>query len=258
MDNLIAAGKAKPFIIVMANSYLNGIYGGAGGGRGAGRGAATGTAPGRGPAAPGAMGPVADEQLVFVGAPPVGAGGGPGGGPGMGGRGGRGRGGVGGPGGPGAATGPAGRSGLAGPGRGGFNTGPFQTVLLDELIPYVDQNYRTLADAQHRAMAGLSMGGMYTKSITMSHLDTFGNIGIFSGGNIATTDITDMAGFKQKVKVVFVSYGSRENGAAGKTAVEGLQQAGVKAVFYESANTAHEWLTWRRSLYQFAPLLFQD
>jgi len=130
--------------------------------------------------------------------------------------------------------------------------------MIEELIPYIDANFRTMADAGHRAMSGLSMGGMYTKSITMAHLDTFSHIGIFSGGNIAPTDITDMAAFKQKVKLVFVSYGSRENGAAGKTNVEALKQAGIKSVFYESPNTAHEWLTWRRSLHEFAPLLFQD
>jgi len=67
-----------------------------------------------------------------------------------------------------------------------------------------------------------------------------------------------MGTFKQKVKIVFVSYGSRENGAAGKANVEAMQQAGIKSVFYESPNTAHEWLTWRRSLHQFAPLIFQD
>jgi len=67
-----------------------------------------------------------------------------------------------------------------------------------------------------------------------------------------------MPAFKEKVKLVFVSYGSRENGAAGKASVEALTQAGINSVFYESPNTAHEWLTWRRSLYQFAPLLFKN
>ena len=107
-------------------------------------------------------------------------------------------------------------------------------------------------------MAGLSMGGMQTRTITLANLDKFSHIGIFSGGSIAPSDITDMTAFKQKVKLVFVSYGSRENGAAGKTNVEELQQAGIKSVFYESPNTAHEWQTWRRSLHEFAPLLFQD
>src|SRR5664280_2646999 len=92
------------------------------------------------------------------------------------------------------------------------------------------------------------MGGMQTRGITLANLDKFSHIGIFSGGNIALTNITDMPAFKEKVKVVFVSYGSRENGAAGKASVEALKQAGINSVFYESPNTAHEWLTWRRSL----------
>ena len=67
-----------------------------------------------------------------------------------------------------------------------------------------------------------------------------------------------MDDFKQKVKLVFISYGGRENGAAGKANVEALKQAGVNGVFYESPNTAHEWLSWRRSLHEFAPLLFKN
>ena len=134
----------------------------------------------------------------------------------------------------------------------------FTHVLIDDLIPYVDKNYRTQSDAAHRAMAGLSMGGMQTKSITLSNLDTFANIGLFSGGNISPSDIADMPAFKAKVKVVFVSYGSRENGTSGKAAVESLKQQGINANWYESPSTAHEWLSWRRSLYNFAPLLFKD
>ena len=129
-------------------------------------------------------------------------------------------------------------------------------LLIEDLIPYIDANFRTIADQPHRAMAGLSMGGMQTRGIALGHLDKFSHIGIFSGGSIALTNITDMAAFKQKVKLVFVSYGSRENGAAGKANVEALRQAGINSVFYESPNTAHEWLTWRRSLREFAPLVF--
>ena len=139
-----------------------------------------------------------------------------------------------------------------------FNFTAFERVLIDELIPFVDANFRTQADSGHRAMAGLSMGGMQTKQITLANLDKFSHIGIFSGGSIAPSDITDMDSFKKTVKVVFISYGSRERGATGKANVEALQQAGVKSVFYESPDTAHEWLSWRRSLYQFAPLLFQE
>ena len=155
-------------------------------------------------------------------------------------------------------------------GPGGFNFNAFEHVLIDDLIPFVDAHFRTLADQPHRAMAGLSMGGMQTRSITLAHLDTFSQIGVFSGGSIAVTNITDMAAFKEKVKLVFVSYGSRELGtnrvgaARGgfggdpKVNVADLKAAGVNSVFYESPNTAHEWQSWRRSLREFAPLLFNE
>jgi enterochelin esterase family protein len=125
-------------------------------------------------------------------------------------------------------------------------------------VPFIDVNFRTLADQPHRAMSGLSMGGMQTRTITMANLDKFSHIGIFSGGSIAAADVTDMAAFQKKVKVVFVSYGSRENGATGKTNVEALKQAGLKSAFYESPETAHEWLSWRRALQEFAQMLFQN
>ena len=195
MDNLIADGKAKPFLIVMSNSYL--VTGGAGPGRGGPPGG------GRGPA-------------------PAGAPGGPG----------RGRGFV-------------------------MTDTPFEHALIEEIIPFVDANFRTLADQPHRAMAGLSMGGAYTHGITLAHLDKFAYIGMFSGGSIAESEIKDMADFKKKVKLVFASYGSRENSATAKTNTEELKKAGINAVFYESPLTAHEWLSWRRSLHEFAPLLFQ-
>ncbi len=144
-----------------------------------------------------------------------------------------------------------------GPGGFRFDFSPFEHLLVDDLVPFIDANFRTLTDQPNRAMAGLSMGGMQTRVVTMGHLDMFSHIGIFSGGSIAPADIKDMDAFKKNVKVVFVSYGSRENGAPGKAAVEALKQAGVNSVFYESPETAHEWQSWRRSLYQFAPLLFQ-
>ena len=135
----------------------------------------------------------------------------------------------------------------------------------------MDANYRTLADQPHRAMAGLSMGGLQTHNITLAHLDTFSHIGLFSGGSIGVNEISDLPGFKQKVKVVFIGYGSREiepgarrgGGRGGfggdpKANADALKEAGVKSHFYVSPQTAHEWLSWRRSLHEFAPLLFQD
>jgi enterochelin esterase family protein len=210
MDNLIAAGKTRPFIIVMDNG------GNIGGGAGArGRGA-----------------PAGGQPAAATPAPPAGA-----------------------PRGAGAAAPPA----AGGRGRGNFDFSAFERILLEELITFVDGNYRTLADQPNRALAGLSMGGMQTRTIGLKHLDKFSALGIFSGGSIAPTDITDLAAFKRRVKTVFVSYGSKENGAtAAKANAEALAQAGITTVFYVSPETAHEWQSWRRSLYQFAPLLFRN
>jgi enterochelin esterase-like enzyme len=150
-----------------------------------------------------------------------------------------------------------------------FDIKPFQTVLVDELISYIDASFRTLSDQPHRAMAGLSMGGMETKMITLANLDKFAYIGLFSGGSISMDDVNNTPGFREKVKLVFVSFGSREleNRRAGgrgpfggdpKANAEALKQASINSVFYISPNTAHEWQSWRRSLREFAPLLFKD
>jgi len=149
-----------------------------------------------------------------------------------------------------------------------FEIKPFQMVLVDELIPYIDANFRTLSDQPHRAMAGLSMGGMETKMITLANLDKFSHIGLFSGGTFSMDDVNNTPGFRDKVKLVFVSFGSRElenrGGRRGffggdpKANADALKQAGINSVFYISPNTAHEWQSWRRSLREFAPLLFKD
>jgi enterochelin esterase family protein len=145
-----------------------------------------------------------------------------------------------------------------GNGRGILDFSGFEHALIEDVIPHIDANFRTIADQPHRALAGLSMGGMQTRAMAPAHLDTFSHIGIFSGGSIATNEIKNLAAFKQQVKVVFVSYGSRENGADGITNVAALKEVGVNSVYYESPNTAHEWQTWRRSLHEFAPLLFKE
>jgi enterochelin esterase-like enzyme len=156
----------------------------------------------------------------------------------------------------------------AGPGGRAFNFRAFEKALIEDFIPFIDGNFRTIADQRHRAMAGLSMGGMQTRAITLAHPDKFSHIGVFSGGSIALTNITDMAKFKEKVKLVFVSYasgelgtnrvGGRGFGGDPKVNVAALKEAGINSVFYESPNTAHEWQSWRRSLREFAPLLFKD
>ena len=154
------------------------------------------------------------------------------------------------------ARGPGG-SGRPGGGFPNFNVAGFETVFVDELIPYIDANFRTLADQPHRAMAGLSMGGMETHSIALKHLDLFSHIGLLSGGVISPSDVTNTPSFKEKVKVVFCSCGSRENPANLLSNHEALNKMGIKNTAYVSPDTAHEFQTWRRSLHEFAPLLFQ-
>lgn len=134
-----------------------------------------------------------------------------------------------------------------------FDIKHFQTVLVDELIPYVDSNFRTLANQPNRAMAGLSMGGMETKMITLNKPEVFSHYALLSGGTYKPEDIVD----KSKVKLIFLSCGSKERPDAIKSAAADLKKAGFNAVSYISEGTAHEFQTWRRSLYQLAPLLFK-
>ncbi|MBR5698662.1 MAG: esterase [Prevotella sp.] len=160
---------------------------------------------------------------------------------------------------------PQGAPGQGGPRRGfggfgGFNA--FQDVLIKDIIPMVEKNYRVIADSEHRAMAGLSMGGMQTHTITLANPTTFAYVGMFSGGTFNTEELKDAADFKKTNKVLFMSAGGRETRMAeGEnsvgTAAENLKAIGINAHSYVSPETAHEWQTWRRSLYQFAQLLFK-
>ncbi len=135
-----------------------------------------------------------------------------------------------------------------------FKIEPFQTVLTEELIPYVDANFRTLANRDNRAMAGLSMGGMETKMITLNKPDLFGYYGLLSGGLYSPDDLKD----KAKPQLVFLSCGSKEKPDGVNKAAADLKTAGYHAVSYVSENTAHEFQTWRRSLHELAPLLFKN
>jgi enterochelin esterase family protein len=228
LDNLIVAGKAKPMIIVMETSAVG--------------------APMPMPAQSGPAGP------------------GPGAGPGA------------------AASAPPRMPNFSHIGD------AYGKLMLNDMIPWIDSNFRTLADRDHRAMAGLSMGGFMTASVTMSHLDTFSYIGLLSGGTAAgfgaggpgspipigapaptpaTLDLktiysgamADPAEFNKKVHVFFFSCGTEpplENPTALKKHQEQLIAAGItNSYVYISPGTSHEWQTWRRSLYTFAPLLFR-
>ncbi len=134
-----------------------------------------------------------------------------------------------------------------------FDWTVFQRVLVEDLIPYIDANFKTKADKRYRAMAGLSMGGMETKMCTLKYPEVFDYWCLLSGGTYAPEDIKD----KSQVKTIFISCGSKENPEGVTKAVEALKAAGINAVSYVSEGTAHEFLTWRRSLREMAPLLFK-
>lgn len=155
----------------------------------------------------------------------------------------------------------------------------FGDVVINDLIPTIDSSYRTIPDKEHRAMAGLSMGGMQTIFIAPRHLDKFAYIGSFSGpvipginapkqqpGSGSSIDantvfdgvFADPAAINKQVKLLWLGVGSEEKQFLPgiKGAADALKASGVKLVFFESPGTAHEWQTWRRDLRDFAPRLF--
>ena len=161
----------------------------------------------------------------------------------------------------------------AGPGRGAAaDTSAFEEVVTKDLIPMIDSTFRTIADREHRAMAGLSMGGNQTCQVTMRNLDKFAYIGAFSGtmNGLSTEPLDpvtafngmfkDGAALNKKVKLFWIGMGTAEPnpfpGAIGAFRAM-LDEAGVRYVYFESPGTAHEWLTWRRDLNDFAPRLFR-
>jgi len=142
-------------------------------------------------------------------------------------------------------------------------------VTMKELIPMVDATFRTIPDREQRAMAGLSMGSVQTLYIGLTNLDTFSYLGIFSRRPMSATEFdvqksfgsvfTDAAAFNQKVKLFWWGAGTAEEGIynAAKADLAELAGAGIKTVFVEFPGTSHEWQTWRKSLYDFAPRLFR-
>jgi enterochelin esterase family protein len=147
-------------------------------------------------------------------------------------------------------------------------TAAFEQVLIKELMPFIESKYRTLVDREHRAMAGLSMGAGQTLNITLRNLDKFAWIGAMSGAPRQGFDpassydgvFGDAPGFNKKVKLLWLSAGTAEERFhTSATAMhDALKNAGIESVFYSSAGTDHEWQTWRRSLREFASLLFKD
>ena len=139
----------------------------------------------------------------------------------------------------------------------------FYEVMLNDLIPYIDSHFRTLTDRDHRAMAGLSWGGHQTFDVVLQHMDKFSYMGGFSGAIFGLDVKTAYQGiftrpdeFNKQMHYVFLSCGSEENFGT-EALVKSLNDAGIKAELYVSQGTAHEWLTWRRSLKEFIPHLFK-
>ena len=141
-------------------------------------------------------------------------------------------------------------------GFGGFSEG-FKNVLFNDIIPMVEKNYRVIADPQHRAYAGLSMGGMQAREITLANPEKFAYVGSFSSGAWNVDQVKASEGFAKNVKLLFMSGGGKENMGCVEAAKKIKDELGMNAVGYESPGTAHEWHTWRRSLYQFAQLMFK-
>ena len=147
-----------------------------------------------------------------------------------------------------------------------MNLSAFTDMMFADLIPMIERTYRALPGRENRAMAGLSMGGMQTFTTGLNNLDKFAYLGGFSGscGGRGAFDpktscagaFADPAAFNKKVKVLFLGIGSVE-GPGTKDFSDALTKAGVHNVYFESPGTAHEWLTWRRCLDDFAPRLFR-
>ena len=150
----------------------------------------------------------------------------------------------------------------------------FEADVTEALIPFVDSTFRTMADRDHRAMAGLSMGGMQTFHVTLNHLDLFSHIGGFSGAGAAQMlagekmdartayngAFAHPAAFAKKVRLLWLGVGTDEpermrEGIRGLHA--SLTEANISHVYWESPGTDHEWQTWRRDLKDFAPRLFK-
>jgi len=152
----------------------------------------------------------------------------------------------------------------AGPGRDRSQYGnTFYPVLLNDLIPYIDQNFRTKTDRENRAMAGLSWGGHQTFDVVLTNLDKFAWMGTFSGAIFGIDPKTAYNGvfadadkFNKQIHYLYMNWGEEDFIKNGPL-VQSLRDLGIKVDASESKGTAHEWLTWRRGLHEFIPHLFK-
>jgi enterochelin esterase family protein len=143
----------------------------------------------------------------------------------------------------------------------------FGKIMMTDLVPLIDSRYRTVADREHRAIAGLSFGAAYALKIGLANLDKFAWFGSFSGSVLASLDVktsyngvlANGAEFNKQARLMFIAAGTTEETRlqAAEHARDEFNKVGIRHVMYVSQGTAHEWLTWRRDLHEFAPLLFK-
>jgi enterochelin esterase-like enzyme len=139
----------------------------------------------------------------------------------------------------------------------------FYPVMLNDLIPYIDNNFRTKSDRDNRAMAGLSWGGHQTFDVVLQNLDKFAWMGTFSGAIFGLDVKTAYNGvfsnaeeFNRKIHYFYMNWGS-EDFIKSQSIVDSLRELGIKVDASVSEGTSHEFLTWRRGLKEFIPHLFR-
>lgn len=136
--------------------------------------------------------------------------------------------------------------------------------VINVVVPYVQQNYRTIEDRDHRAIAGLSMGGWQTLTIGISRSDLFGYVGIFSSGWFANsiqhekeTVLAQYVKAGKPFKLFWMGAGKQDIALANAhLTADALKTGGIQPVFHDSEGF-HAWNNWRDYLYLFAPQLFR-
>lgn len=131
--------------------------------------------------------------------------------------------------------------------------------LYSDIIPFIEKNYRVVADKAHRAVAGLSMGGIYTEQITKQHPDTFDYIGVLSMGLTPQMPAQEFLGPIKKAgyKLYWIGCGKSDMAYSNaERSIAGLKELGMKYEYFGELG-GHSWDTWRKCLFEFAPKLFK-
>jgi enterochelin esterase-like enzyme len=145
----------------------------------------------------------------------------------------------------------------------GIGGGMFGKDLLDDVIPFVEQKFRTLKDADSRAIGGLSMGGGQTVAIGFANPDKFHSIVVMSAGGQNVEEnypgfFKDAAATNKALKLLWVGIGKDDKlvMAASNALKDSLTKGGIEFTYRETEGR-HEWVVWRHHLREVAPLLFR-